>query len=1127
MLPSSHSLPMELPFTLLLFTIITFQLCFSPSNSQAVTNPSSDQLALLSFKNTLTDDPTGALRSWGNVSTASYCQWFGVSCGTRGQRRGRVTALELPGHNLSGIISPALANLTFLRSLDLSQNHLHGSVPHEFSLLQSINHLDLSFNALSGEIPPSISQCSNLQNISLGFNNLQGGIPGELGILVDLKSLSLLYNNLTGSIPADSFQNLHKLEYLSLARNKLSGAIPDSLGNLSSLTYLLLNNNSFTGTIPPSLSALTSLTKLGLEGNNLVGSIPPSLGNLSNLLWLDIGYNYLTGTIPISLGNMYSLTLLEIGDNNFTGPIPPQLGNLRFLTYLSLEFNNLTGNIPDSLFNLSSLQLFSLQSNNLQGSLPEEMGNRFPQMEYVYLGINEFHGSIPSSLCNSTNLSDLLLEYNLLSGTIPPCLGQLNGLFRLGLGVNQLEARDPTDWNFLTALANCSILSYLGLSANKLGGILPSSIANLSKTLQVLYMDYNAVGGVIPEEIGNLVSLTQIAMGGNLIHGTLPISLGRLNMLQDLEFEQNKFEGAVPPSLGNLTQLYQLRLAENLLTGSIPPSLANCPLNWLDLQGNKLDGPVPIEILQMSTLSVFLDLQDNMLSGPLPSAVGSLVNLQQLDLSNNRISGEIPKSLGECLLLAYLNLSVNMFRGSIPPSLSNLRGLQMIDLSYNNLSGNIPELLGNLSGVYLNLSFNDLEGAVPKHGIFQNHSAFSIIGNSRLCGGISELRLPPCPNKVSQKHHSKKLKIIIAPIAAILCCIILFYLLALRFSGCRSLSKSQSSVALMDEYPRVSYSELARGTEGFSHTNLIGVGSFGSVYKGVIHYNGNSTSVAIKVINLQQHGASQSFITECQTLRHVRHRNLVKILTICSSLDSTGNDFKALIYEFIPNGNLDEWLHTPSRRNGKETVLDINRRLDIAIDVASALDYLHNHKPTRIVHCDLKPSNILLDHDLVAHVADFGLAKILSDDANSTQDSSSMEALKGTIGYIAPEYGIGNEVSTQGDIFSYGILLLELFTAKRPTDDAFLEGCSLHQYIEMGLPHKITEIIDQSLLITEQSGAYKSDITNKEDVNVTCIASVLTVGIQCSKEESTERMQIKDALRELHMIRNKMVQQRS
>jgi hypothetical protein len=355
-------------------------------------------------------------------------------------------------------------------------------------------------------------------------------------------------------------------------------------------------------------------------------------------------------------------------------------------------------------------------------------------------------------------------------------------------------------------------------------------------------------------------------MGGNLLQGTILVSLGKLNMLWDIELEQNKLVGMIPTSIGNLTQLSQLRLAQNLLAGNIQSSLANCPLNWLDLQGNKLTGPVPEEILQISSLSVFLDLQDNMLSGPLPAEVGSLKNLQQLDISNNRISGDIPKSVGECLLLGYLNLSKNLFEGSIPSSLGNIRGLQIIDLSYNNLSGHIPEFLGSLTGIYINLSFNNFYGAVPIQGIFQNFSAFSITGNSRLCGGIPELRLPPCPNNVSQKHHSQNMKLIIAPIAAILCCIILVSLLAVRFSRCRSLRNSQTSETLMNEHPRVSYVDLARATEGFSPTNLIGDGSFGSVYKGFIHYDDKATSVAVKVINLQQHGASQSFLAECQAL---------------------------------------------------------------------------------------------------------------------------------------------------------------------------------------------------------------------------------------------------------------------
>ncbi|GJM90600.1 hypothetical protein PR202_ga06900 [Eleusine coracana subsp. coracana] len=283
---------MELFLNFLLFITI-IPLCNLVSGSQAATN-SSDHLALLSFKSLITADPSGVLKSWRNTSTVGYCQWHGVTCGARGQRRGLVTALQLPGLNISGIISPKIANLTFLMRLDLSKNQLHGTAPHELSLLLNLNHLDLSFNTLNGKIPPSLSHCSNLRNISLGFNSLQGEIPEEFGSLVDLQSLSLLHNNLTGTIPANSFQNLQKLELLSLAGNKLSGEIPHSLGNLTSLTYLLLNNNSFTGVIPPSLSKLSSLTKLGLVGNNLTGVIPPALGNLSNLLWLDIGYNYLT-----------------------------------------------------------------------------------------------------------------------------------------------------------------------------------------------------------------------------------------------------------------------------------------------------------------------------------------------------------------------------------------------------------------------------------------------------------------------------------------------------------------------------------------------------------------------------------------------------------------------------------------------------------------------------------------------------------------------------------------------------------------------------------------------------------------------------------------------------------------
>ena len=202
----------------------------------------------------------------------------------------------------------------------------------------------------------------------------------------------------------------------------------------------------------------------------------------------------------------------------------------------------------------------------------------------------------------------------------------------------------------------------------------------------------------------------------------------------------------------------------------------------------------------------------------------------------------------------------------------------------------------------------------------------------------------------------------------------------------------------------LSYQSLLNATDGFSSTNLIGVGSFGSVYKGILDQGRHI--VAIKVLNLLHHGDPKSFMVECEALRNVRHQNLVKVLTSCSGIDYQGNDFKNLVYEFMANGNLDEWLHpTP---NPNETLkeprnLSLFRRLDIAIHVVNALDYLHHHCQTPIVHCDLKPSNVLLDDEMIGHVGDFGLARLLFDDTQECSiDHSSSIGVRGTIGYTPP-----------------------------------------------------------------------------------------------------------------------------
>ncbi|RCV19494.1 hypothetical protein SETIT_3G389600v2 [Setaria italica] len=289
--------------------------------------------------------------------------------------------------------------------------------------------------------------------------------------------------------------------------------------------------------------------------------------------------------------------------------------------------------------------------------------------------------------------------------------------------------------------------------------------------------------------------------------------------------------------------------------------------------------------------------------------------------------------------------------------------------------------------------------------------------------------------------------------------------------------------------------------------------------------------VAIKVIDLQQHGAENSFLAECRVLRSIRHRNLVKVITACSSINHQGNDFKALVYEFMPNGDLDKWLHQglATQDNVPKTKrrLTMSQRVNIALEVAQALDYLHNHGQVPIVHCDLKPSNVLLDNEMVAHVADFGLARFIRKTAsNSIEEISTSIGIKGTIGYIPPEYGMDGNVSIQGDVYSYGVLLLELFTGKRPTDGSFQGGQTLQSYVASCYPDNIKAIVDPALLPLDNGFVGKGD-NCCDDIDAEKLQEfmvpIFRIGLQCSQESSRARMHIRSAIRELEAVQDAML----
>ncbi|VVA40459.1 PREDICTED: probable LRR receptor [Prunus dulcis] len=876
--------------------------------------------------------------------------------------------------------------------------------------------------------------------------------------------LDLQSQKLAGSL-SPHIGNLSFLRALELQNNSFSHEIPPQIGHLHRLQGLSLHNNSFSGRIPYNISYCSNLIFMNFGYNRLVGKIPSELGSLLKLREVDLKVNNLTGEIPPSLGNLSSLGRLNADGNNLVGSLPASLGQLKKLTFLALDSNNLSGTIPPSMYNLSALHTFSVLVNQIQGSLPPDLGKTLPNLKFFAVAGNKFFGSLPPSLSNATSLQRLQVQWNKLTGKVPD-FRKLHNLSAFAIQGNRLGSGTDGDLSFLSDLTNATELEVLIIDDNNFGGTLPTSISNLSTKLELFWFDRNQIHGSIPTDIGNLVNLESLTVGENSLTGNIPTEIQKLSSLVELDISFNTLSGSIPSSLGNLTKLYNLFLQGNNLEGVIPSNLGNCQqLILLDLSNNKLSGAIPQQVIGLPSLSKLLNLSRNHFTGSLPMEVGKMKSLGVLDISNNMLSGELPSSLGSCESLEVLHLQGNFFKGSIPSSMIGLKAIEELDLSRNNLSGEIPKFLGGFVFLKkLDLSFNEFWGAVPTGGgAFKNASAISITGNTKLCGGIADLQLPKCKSRKGGLSRSLKLIIplVLSGVALLGIVMVMSY-----FFLCSSRRKRKEIPlsTLANHFLQVSYANLLRATDEFSSANLIGAGSFGSVYKGILDDNDKHQLVAVKVFNLLRHGASKSFMAECEALRNIKHRNLVEIITACSSVDFHGNDFKALVYKYMDRGSLEEWLHPPTEIEEVREALNLEQRLDIAIDVACALDYLHNHCETPIVHCDLKPSNVLLDNEMTGHVSDFGLARFLSQEAgiNVSNNHTSSIGIKGSVGYAAPEYGLGSEVSINGDVYSFGILVLEMFTGKRPTDNMFSGDLNLHNFVKMSFPDRVGEIAESS-----------------------------------------------------------------
>ncbi|KAK7407046.1 hypothetical protein VNO78_08686 [Psophocarpus tetragonolobus] len=930
--------------------------------------------------------------------------------------------------------------------------------------------------------------------------------------------------NLEGSMLKGSISpyagNLSYMRNLNLANNGFHGNIPQELGQLSKLQNLFVANNSLMGEIPTNLSSCVDLQSLELYGNNLIGKIPSEINSLQNLQYLYLGGNQLTGRIPSFIGNLSFLIVLSMGYNKLNKDIPPEICHLKSLKLIAFHVNNLSGKFPSCLYNMSSLVTISASANHFKGSLPPDMFNTLPNLQNFYISGNyQILGPIPPSITNASVLSRLSIESNHFIGQVPS-LAKLQNIQFLALSANNLGGNSTNDLDFLKSLVNCSSkLHMLDIAYNNFRGHLPSSLGNLSTQLSQLYLGFNQISGEIPASIGNLINLTLLGIQNNHIDGIIPTTFGKFQRMQAIDLSENKLSGNIGIFIGNLSKLFSLSIGANMLQGNIPPSIGNCKkLQYLNLSQNNFTGTIPLEIFKISSLTNLLDLAQNTLSGSIPKEVGNLKTLDWLDISKNHLSGDIPGTIGACIMLKYLYLQENYLQGSIPSSLASLKSLQRLDLSQNHLSGLIPNVLQNNSFLeYFNVSFNMLDGEVPTEGVFGNASELVVFGNSKLCGGISKLQLPPCPvkGKKHAKHH--KFRMITVIVFVIGFFLILSIILTIYWMKKRS-KKPYLDSPTIDQLAKVSYQSLHNGTNGFSDANLIGSGSFSSVYKGTLELE--DKFVAIKVLNLKKKGAHKSFIAECNALKNIKHRNLVQILTCCSSTDYKGQEFKALIFEYMKNGSLEQWLHPMTLSAEHPRTLNFNQRLNIIIDIASALYYLHQECEQSIVHCDLKPTNVLLDDDMIAHVSDFGIARLLSTINTTASMQTSTIGIKGTVGYAPPEYGMGFEVSINGDVYSFGILMLEILTGRRPTDEIFVDGQNLHKFVENFFPDNILQIVDPSLVPRQGQATIEEE--NNQNLTPTiqkCLVLLFKIGLACSVESSKERMNMVDVTTELSKIK--------
>ncbi|GAB4840127.1 hypothetical protein Ancab_020888 [Ancistrocladus abbreviatus] len=1042
------------PITMISLLLHVFFLCFaSPSFSLSANIFSEEMRILLDFKASVSD-PSGLLSNW-VVSNGSnnfeHCSWYGVVCdsnfrvssiriiGSGGNSEAKTTfcfdVSKFPfygfgirrtcsaanGKKLTGKLSSEIAKLENLRALSLPFNEFSGEIPFGIWDLENLEVLELEGNSFSGHLPTFFKGLGKLRVLNLGFNQIIGKIPNSLSKCVDLEVLNLAGNGIKGPVPR-FFGGYSKLWGLYLSMNLLDGKIPRELGdNCENLEYLDLSGNMLNGSIPRSLGGCGQLRVLLLFSNRLQGGIPSELGQLQRLEVLDVSRNSLTGPVPAELGKCVRMSVLVL--SNLYDPFDRKPGG--------------------KLFDLSSTA--SGESNFFQGSVPMEI-TTLPKLKVLWVPRGGLKGEIPSSWGACDRLEMINLSQNFLTGRIEGIFAGCRRLIYVDLSLNRLSGE-------LDEKLPIPCMALFNISGNLFSGHIPSSKNDVCHPMPVwvsgpallyeptfAYLSFFAYKARSFPFSSKLVVIHDF--GGNHFTGSIPsppISPSRLGRMTEYAFlaDGNNLTGIFPGHLFDICDRLKgmfAKVSNNKLSGRIPVAVdILCgSLKFLDASGNRISGFIPGSLGSMRSL-VLLNLNHKNLHGPPPIDLGQLNHLKYMALAAAGLN-DIASFFRQLHTVNFLNLSSRSPFYEIQPSTVNSRNLSVLVFNEIKLSAQIDSVV-NASDKDLHRRFllnADLVNctSIPGNPLFHScQTGNSSLGSSSLPNDLeNQDLLPPSEGGSSHggsKFNSIKIATVISGSAIIF---VLLSLVSLLICMRKCTRKDDSRVQVLERREittfadigcPVTYESIVKATDCFSASNCIGSGGFGATYRAEIS---PGVLVAVKRLAVGRFHGVQQFHAEIETLSKIRHRNLVTLIGYHASETEM-----LLVYNYLAGGNLERFIQEKSMKNVNWKTLH-----KIALDVAKALAYLHDECDPRVIHRDVKPSNILLDNDFNAYLSDFGLSRLLE-----SSETHATTGVAGTFGYLAPEYALTCRVSDKCDVYSYGVMLLELISDKKALDPSF------------------------------------------------------------------------------------------